>query len=83
MRARVFLFDGESGHHRFAGEVDAHTPDDVWYLAEAEPQLLGRRLQGGDVVYVSDVYAQLDGDGGWHQIAPGELTKRLYGLLRR
>ncbi len=43
------------------------------------PQLTGRRLRPGDVVYIEDLYLELDGDGGWHRLTPGELTRQLYG----
>jgi hypothetical protein len=81
MRARVFLLDQESGDHRFGGEIDAESPDDVWRRVEATPELVGRPLRTGDIVYIEDVYVRLDGDGGWHAIPPGETTVRLHGMI--
>lgn len=81
MRARVFLFDPETEDHRFGGEVDADSADEVWRLAETTPELVGRTLCTGDVVYIEDVYLRLDGDGGWHPIPPGEATIRLHGMI--
>jgi hypothetical protein len=82
MRARVFLFDAEAGEHVFGGETDAESADAVWRLAEATPELFGRSLRAGDVVYIEDVYVRLDGDGGWHPIPPGETTARLHRMIR-
>jgi hypothetical protein len=66
--------------YEYVGEMEADDADDVWR------QLQGEALRGigglaqGDVVYIADVYQQLDGDGGWAAIAPSALTKRLYEL---
>jgi hypothetical protein len=60
VRARIFRRDAPSSFH-FAGELDAEDADNVWRQAEsgarsAEP------LSEGDVVYIGDVYFELDGD---------------------
>jgi hypothetical protein len=47
-------------------------------LLEAKPELAGRPLAAGDVVYIADLYWELNGDGGWSAIPPGELTRQLY-----
>lgn len=79
MRARVFL-RGEDGYS-LACEIDAEDADDVWRQLEGDPDLAGRSLKQGDIVYISDVYLELDGDGGWGRILPGELTAELYRLI--
>jgi hypothetical protein len=38
-------------------------------------------MRPGDVVYVGDIYLELDGDGGWCALAPGKLTRQLYRLI--
>ena len=53
VRARIFRRDAPSSFH-FAGELDAEDADNVW--RQAEP------LSEGDVVYIGDVYFELDGD---------------------
>jgi hypothetical protein len=35
-------------------------------------------MHPGDVVFVGDLYRELDEDGGWHPLAPGQLTRGLY-----
>jgi hypothetical protein len=81
MRARIFLKEGRSRDYRLAAELDAQDADDVWRQVEAEPEGFERRLVPGDIVYVGDVYVELNGDGGWLPISPGPLTRRLYGLI--
>jgi hypothetical protein len=76
VRARVFHRETHGGF-RFAGELDAEDADDVWRMAESS-MVPGSALKEGDVVYIGDLYFELDGDGGWHPIQPGELTRRLY-----
>ena len=81
MRARIFLREDRSQNYRLAAELDAQDADDAWRRIEAEPEGAGRRLRPGDIVYIGDVYVELNGDGGWVPIAPGPLTRRLYGLV--
>jgi hypothetical protein len=80
LRARVFLKD-EVGEYRLAAEFEAQDADNVWRQIEAEPDIAGRRMAPGDIVYIGDVYLQLDGDGGWRPVRPGKLTRQLYGLI--
>jgi hypothetical protein len=71
MRARLFCKDDSTPlGYAYSGEVDADDADDVWRQLQAEPVELGRRMRQGDVVYVGDVYYELDGDGGWHPLVP-------------
>jgi hypothetical protein len=81
VRARVFLRDEEG--YRLGCELDAIDAEDVWRTLQASPDLAGRRLMQGDVVYLTDLYLELNGDGGWDVIPPGELTQGLYGLISR
>lgn len=76
MRARIFLRDGSD--FRLATEMEADHADGVWRQLEASPERAGRRLQPGDVVYLGDVYLELNRDGGWRPLKPGNLTRALY-----
>ncbi len=78
MRARVFRRDAPRSFH-FAGELEAEDADDIWRQAESGV-LAGEPLGEGDVVYVGDIYFQLDGDGGWRPVRPSALTRKLYDL---
>jgi hypothetical protein len=40
-------------------------------------------MREGDVVFVSDFYFELDGDGGWHHLTPGSVTRALYRQISR
>lgn len=68
--------------YEYVGETEADDADDVWR------QMPGQALRGvgglaqGDVVYIADVYHELDGDGGWTAIFPSALTKRLHKLAK-
>jgi hypothetical protein len=53
----------------------------VWRRTQADPDLAGRSLRSGDVVYIDDVYLALDGDGGWKRLPPSEATQDLYRLI--
>jgi hypothetical protein len=79
VRARIFL--RELSGYRFGCELEATDADDAWRRVEASPVEPGRRLQAGDVVYVGDVYSELNGDGGWEILSPGTITRELYGLI--
>lgn len=82
MRARLFRRDDAATlGYTYAGELDADGADDVWRQLEAEPAGSARRMRPRDVVYVGDIYLELDGDGGWRPLAPGELTRQLYRLI--
>lgn len=81
MRARIFLKEDRAEEYRLAAELDAQDADDVWRQIEAKPEAAGRQMVPGDIVYVGDVYFELNGDGGWRRILPGSLTRRLYGLI--
>lgn len=76
MRTRVFL--REDNEYRLATEMSVDDADQAWRRIEAEPDLAGRRLSPGDVVYIGDEYLELNGDGGWRRLAPSELTQGLY-----
>jgi hypothetical protein len=60
--------------------MDANDADDAWSQLQGETLDQGGGLAPGDVVYVADVYHELDGDGRWAVLPPGGLTKRLYEL---
>ena len=79
MRARVFR-RLSADTYEYAGEIEAVDADDVWRQLEGETLHEGEALAQGDVVYVADVYHQLDGDGGWAAMTPSTLTQRLYKL---
>lgn len=82
MRARLFRRDDAPPlGYTYAGELDAADADDVWRQLEADPFDPARRMGQGDVVYVGDVYYELDGDGGWRPLALGKLTPQLYRLI--
>jgi hypothetical protein len=81
LRARLFLRDEEGGSYGFACELDAGDADDVWRQLEMEPHRARRGLRPGDIVFIADLYLELDGDGGWRRIAPGPLTRQLYELV--
>ena len=68
--------------YEYVSEMDASDADDAWRQLQGETLDGVRSLTKGDVVYIADVYHQLDGDGGWAVVPPGELTKRLYELAR-
>jgi hypothetical protein len=76
VRTRVFL--REDNEYRLAAEISVDDADHAWRRIEAEPDLAGRRLAPGDVVYISDEYLELNGDGGWRRLGPSELTQALY-----
>ena len=80
MRARVFL--AGTDRWTFGCELEATDADDVWRRLEADPSPASRRLAQGDIVYIADVYLQLDGDGGWQPITPSRLTRELYLLAQ-
>jgi hypothetical protein len=75
LRARIFL--REEAEYRYGGELDAADADDVWRQLAMVPE---RNLKAGDVIYIGDVYLELNPDGGWMPLAPGALTRRLYQL---
>lgn len=79
MRARIFRRLA-ADTYEYIGEMQADDADDVWRQLQGEALLGVGGLAQGDVVYIADVYHQLDGDGGWAAIPPGALTKRLYQL---
>lgn len=79
MRARVLL--QEVGGYRVGCEIDALHADDVWRRLEASPGTAGRALRTGDIVYIQDLYLELDGDGGWRTLQPGRLTTSLHSLI--
>ena len=81
MRARLFRRAEAPADYAYVGELDAVDADDVWRQLEAEAPGSARRMHPGDVVYVGDIYLELDGDGGWRPLAPGELTRQLYRLI--
>ena len=81
MRARVFRRNDTAHGYAYVGELDAEDVDDVWRQLEAGPPDSVGGMRPGDVVYVGDVYFELDGDGGWRPLLPGELTRQLYGLI--
>ncbi len=81
MRARLFRRIDLAHGFAYVGELDADDADDVWRQLEAEPPDSAGRMRPGDVVYVGDIYLELDGDGGWRPLAPGELTRQLYRLI--
>lgn len=76
MRARIFLRDPAG--YRLAAELSADDADHAWRQIENDPELVGRRLTPGDLVYIGDKYLEIDGDGGWHQVRPSEMMKGLY-----
>ena len=78
MRARLFRRDEARTGYTYVGELDAVDADDVWRQLEAEGPDSARRMHPGDVVFVGDLYRELDEDGGWHPLAPGQLTRGLY-----
>jgi hypothetical protein len=79
LRARVLLL--EEGSYRFGCEIDVPNADDVWRRLEASPGAAGRALRSGDIVYIQDLYLELNGDGGWRALPPSELTQSLYSLI--
>lgn len=76
MRARVFLREG--AEYRLAVELSVEDADDAWRRLEAFPHPAGRHLMPDDIVYVGDLYLELDSDGGWHPLTPGDLSRDLY-----
>jgi hypothetical protein len=76
LRARIFLRDPAG--YRLAAELSADDADHAWRQIENDPELVGRRLAAGDLVYIGDEYLEIDGDGGWHLVGPGEMTTGLY-----
>ena len=72
MRARI-LRRRNAGVYDFTDELDVADADEAWrQLQHREP------LREGDVVFVGDLYFELDGDGGWRRLEPGNLTRSLY-----
>jgi hypothetical protein len=76
VRARVFLREG--GSYALAAELTVEGAEEVWRRLEVQPELAGRRMAAGDVVYVGDLYLELNADGGWQLLEAGELTRQLY-----
>ena len=72
------MFLREGADYRLAIELSVEDADDAWRRLEAFPHPAGRHLMPGDIVYVGDLYLELDGDGGWHPLTPGELSQDLY-----
>jgi len=81
VRARLYRRAEAPAGYTSLGELDAADADDVWRQLEAEAPDSARRMTPGDIVYIGDVYLELDPDGGWHPISPGELTRELYRLI--
>lgn len=79
MRARIFRRLA-ADTYEYVGEIVADDADDAWRQLQGETLYRLGGLAQGDVVYVADVYHQLDGDGGWAVIPPSTRTKRLYEL---
>jgi hypothetical protein len=79
MRARIFRRLA-SDTYEYVGEMEADDAEDVWRQLQGEAVLGVGGLAEGDVVYIADVYHQLDGDGGWAIVPPSALTKHLYEL---
>ena len=75
MRARIFRFLSNDSY-RFERELDVVDADEAWRHLQALGE--GAALREGDIVYVGDVYFELDGDGGWRPLPPGPLTISLY-----
>jgi hypothetical protein len=78
MRARVFF--REQAGWQLACELEAADPDDVWRQLQRDPLPGPRKPAVGDIVYVGDLYWELDGDGGWRPLKPGAFTQELYRL---
>jgi hypothetical protein len=76
MRARVFY--KEPAGWRLACELEAEDPEDAWRQLQRDPLPATRRPAIGDIVYVGDLYWELDGDGAWRALSPGDLTLELY-----
>jgi len=70
----------ESEFH-YAGELEATDADEAWIKIERDPSGVGRTLRAGDVIFVGDEYLELNGDGGWRRLEPGETTRALYRLI--
>ena len=79
MRARIFRRLA-ADTYEYVGETEADDAEDVWRQLQGEAVLGIGGLGEGDVVYIADVYHELDGDGGWAAIPPSALTKSLYEL---
>jgi hypothetical protein len=79
MRARIFRRLA-ADTYEYVGEMEADDADDVWRQLQGEAVLGVAGLAKGDVVYIADIYHQLDGDGGWTVLPPSAVTKRLYYL---
>jgi hypothetical protein len=80
MRARVF-YRLSPTEYRLACTLDEEDADAAWRRLQLRPGLAGRSMLPGDVVYVADVYNELNGDGGWRVLVPGAETQRLYQLI--
>jgi hypothetical protein len=78
VRARVFLRG--RGKFRYGGELEAADVEDVWRQVQGDARPFGRPLRSGDIVYIGDLYHELNPDGGWQMLAPGPKTERLYRL---
>ena len=77
VRARVFRCVGPASYE-FGGEVDAAEVDDVWrQLQDREGS--AAPLAPGDIVHIGDLL-ELDGDGGWRNLPPDDVTRELYAL---
>jgi len=76
VRARIFRRLA-ADTYEYVGEMQADDADDAWRQLQGKA-LPWDRLAQGDVVYIADIYYQLDGDGGWATIPPSALTSRLY-----
>jgi hypothetical protein len=75
VRARIFRFLGPDSYE-FERQLDVVDADEAWRRLQSLGE--GAALREGDIVYVGDLYFELDGDGGWRSLPSGPLTVRLY-----
>ena len=74
-RARIFRYLSPDSS-KFERELDVADADEAWRALQSLGEAAA--LRKGDIVYVGDVYFELDGDGGWRPLPPGPLTIKLY-----
>jgi hypothetical protein len=75
VRARIFRYRSPDSY-TFERQLDVVEADEAWRRLQSLGE--GAALREGDIVYVGDLYFELDGDGGWRSLPPGQLTVRLY-----
>ena len=77
MRARIFHYLSPDSY-KFERELDLADADEAWRQLQSLGE--GAALKKGPIVYIGDLYFELDGDGGWRPLPPGSERDRTSAL---